>query len=48
MREEYDQMVEAWRKATRHVLAAGNDNPDATAEDLRGLLEDLITEEAEN
>ena len=47
MSKEYDKLVEEWRSLTRRVLAEGSDAPDATAEDLTDMLENLIEEEAE-
>lgn len=41
----YEMLADEWRRVTRHLLAAGSDNPDATGEDVRAMLEDLIEEE---
>lgn len=45
--DDYDAVVEAWRKATREVLRVGSDKPEATADDLTEMLVSMIEEEGE-
>lgn len=48
MPSEYDRLMDEWRQVTRHLLAEGSDQPDATASDIRDQLESLIEEENED
>lgn len=46
--QEYDSLVENYRSTVRSILEIGADDPEATADDLRSLLDDLIGEQGEN